>query len=617
MRQRRWIELFSDFKYEIRYHPGKANMVADALSRKERVKPRRVRAMNVLAERLNGLDQQMERKEGGSLYFIDRIWVPLVGDMRMVFLNETHKSRYSMHFRADKMYHDPCDVYWWPGMKRDIAIYVSKCLTCAKVKAKHQRPSGLLQQPEIPEWKLPKQAHFQAYSEDCNIAKLASIIVLMKLVHDMECPVSIISDSRWALILRTGRGVIDIEVRLERAVLIGPELVLETTDKVVLIKEKLKAARDRQKSYADKRRKPLEFEVGDRLLLRLPEELSSVHDTFHVSNLKKCLADANLHVPLNETREVDITPSFFVKEPVETWSRNYEVKHKNIALSESKLENSKRGPEVTWEHRQIQMRIKITNTTQAQQKALDDAFVAHADRLEFGKCNMRLKTDIKPKEATFQVEGLGWICGGLESDALHEQKKFWATTSRQDILSFIRDLGHTRDITYLTDVNVDYLHQPWRAFATVINKCLSDLLFQIEYKDAKKTNKMSYPRIDWCLNHNMLLVTEIDTFYNGLTLRHRDTINAVAGGTFMKKIPEECYDLIENMTAHHNHWDTSATRDETSRTISSTTTAESPEVVRQLEMMNKNFQDMMKQIQSVKSVSSKYETWGGPHSFTE
>ncbi|GJU65222.1 hypothetical protein Tco_1247057 [Tanacetum coccineum] len=70
---------------------------------------------------------------------------------------------------------------------------------------------------------------------------------------------------------------------------------------------------------------------------------------------------------------------------------------------------------------------------------------------------------------------------------------------------------------------------------------------------------------------------------------HRDTINAAARGTFMQKTPEECYELIENMTAHHNHWDTSATRDETSRNISSTTTTESPEVVRQLEMMNKNF----------------------------
>nr|GEY22198.1 hypothetical protein [Tanacetum cinerariifolium] len=96
-----------------------------------------------------------------------------------------------------------------------------------------------------------------------------------------------------------------------------------------------------------------------------------------------------------------------------------------------------------------------------------------------------------------------------------------------------------------------------------------------------------------------------------------DTINAIAGGTFMKKRLEECYDLIENMTAHHNHWDTSTTRDETSRTISSTTTTKSPEVVRQLEMMNKNFQDMIKQIKLVKSVNLKCETCGGPHSYTE
>ncbi|GKC08806.1 reverse transcriptase domain-containing protein [Tanacetum coccineum] len=123
--------------------------------------------------------------------------------------------------------------------------------------------------------------------------------------------------------------------------------------------------------------------------------------------------------------------------------------------------------------------------------------------------------------------------------------------------------------------------------------------------------------IDRCPNHNMLLVTQIDTFYNGLTLSHRDTINAAAGGTFMQKTPEECYELIENMTAHHNHWDTSATRDETSRNISSTTSTESPEVVRQLEMMNKNFLEMMRQIQSVKSVNPKCETCGGPHSFTD
>ncbi|GKE16108.1 hypothetical protein Tco_1423685, partial [Tanacetum coccineum] len=122
--------------------------------------------------------------------------------------------------------------------------------------------------------------------------------------------------------------------------LTGLELVQEMTDKVVLVKEKPKAAIDRQKSYVDYRRKPLEFKVDDRILeriglvayrLRLPEELSSVHDTFHVSNLKKCLADANLHVLLDEIK-VDKT-LHFVKEPVEIMDREIKkLKRKAIAL---------------------------------------------------------------------------------------------------------------------------------------------------------------------------------------------------------------------------------------------------------------------------------------------
>nr|GEV07118.1 reverse transcriptase domain-containing protein [Tanacetum cinerariifolium] len=123
--------------------------------------------------------------------------------------------------------------------------------------------------------------------------------------------------------------------------------------------------------------------------------------------------------------------------------------------------------------------------------------------------------------------------------------------------------------------------------------------------------------INRCPNHNMLLVTQLDTFNNGLNLSHRVTINAAAGGTFMQKTPEECYELIENMTAHHNHWDTLAVQDETSRNISSTSTTESPEVVRHLEMMNKNFSEMMRQFQMVKAVDTKCETCGGPHSFIE
>nr|GEW38796.1 hypothetical protein [Tanacetum cinerariifolium] len=116
------------------------------------------------------------------------------------------------------------------------------------------------------------------------------------------------------------------------------------------------------------------------------------------------------------------------------------------------------------------------NTTQAQQKALDDTLVAPADRLEFEKCNMRLKTDIKPKEATFQVmlDALAYILPCIPDHCRCSRQVFEDLPLEQDILSFIRDLEHTRDITYLTDVNVDYLHQPWRAFATAINKCLSD-----------------------------------------------------------------------------------------------------------------------------------------------
>ncbi|GJR56390.1 hypothetical protein Tco_1406911 [Tanacetum coccineum] len=167
--------------------------------------------------------------------------------------------------------------------------------------------------------------------------------------------------------------------------LIGPELVLETTDKVVLIKENLKAERERQKSYADKRRKPLEFEMGDQVLLkvsswkgvvrfrkkgklalryigpfeileriglvayrlRLPEELGNVHDTFHVSNLKKCLADASLHVPLDEIK-VDKTLRF-VEEPIEIMDHEINIlKHSKISLVKV-CWNSKRGPEFTWE----------------------------------------------------------------------------------------------------------------------------------------------------------------------------------------------------------------------------------------------------------------------------
>ena len=106
-----------------------------------------------LKAELPGLDKQLEKKGDSGLYFVDRIWVPSCSGVRALILEEAHRSRYSVHPGADKIYFDLRELYWWPGMKKDIAVFVSQCLTCLQVKAEHQKPSGLLEQPQIPEWK--------------------------------------------------------------------------------------------------------------------------------------------------------------------------------------------------------------------------------------------------------------------------------------------------------------------------------------------------------------------------------------------------------------------------------------------------------------------------------
>ncbi|GJX42635.1 putative reverse transcriptase domain-containing protein [Tanacetum coccineum] len=287
MRQHRWLELLSDYDCEIRYHPGKANVVTEALSRKDRIKPLRVRALvmtisldlpkqilnaqtkahkpeNIKDKDVGGMikkdlpKEKLEPRADGTLCLNDRSWLPCYGDLRTVIMHESHKSKYFIHPGSDKMYQD-------------------------------------MKKAEVGEVQLT-----------------------------------------------------------------GPDLVQEMTEKVIQIKKMIQAARDRQKSYADLKRKPMEFQVGDRVMLKvlkkvgsvaykleLPQELSRVHKTFHVSTLKKCYSDEQLAVPL-EGLHIDDKLQF-VKEPVEIMEREVKrLKRSRIQLVKVRW-NSKRGPEFTWE----------------------------------------------------------------------------------------------------------------------------------------------------------------------------------------------------------------------------------------------------------------------------
>nr|GEV24517.1 putative reverse transcriptase domain-containing protein [Tanacetum cinerariifolium] len=364
-----------------------------------------------------GLDEMIKQRNDGTLYYLDRIWVPLKGDVRTLIMDKAHKLKYYVHLGDDKMYYDLRDRYWWPGMKKDMAEYVIVD-------------------------RLTRSAHFLHIREDYKMDRLARLD-LNEIVARRGVPISIIldHDSRFTSMFwqsmqealgtrldistayhpqtdgQSEHIIKNLEDMLRACVLdfvgswdvhlplvkfsynwyelIRPELVQETTEKISHIKDRLKAVRDRQKSYADKRRKPLEFSVCDYVLLKvspwkgvvrfgkkeklaprfvgpfeiiekvglvayrldLPEELNGVDDTFHVSNLKKCLTDLTLQVPLDEIR-VDAKLNF-VEELVEILEREFKkLKRSRIAIVKVRW-NSKCGPIFTWK-REDKMKLKYS-----------------------------------------------------------------------------------------------------------------------------------------------------------------------------------------------------------------------------------------------------------------
>ncbi|GKB09461.1 hypothetical protein Tco_0837773 [Tanacetum coccineum] len=255
--------------------------------------------VNAPSKMMRGLDEQMERKSDGALYYMDRIWVLLTGD---------------------------------PGMKKDIALYVDKCLTCSKVKAEHQRPSDLLQQPEIPERKLERIAMdfmtklLRIWRGHISYGPWNTCSEHASLTSE-----EVGSSSSIGLISYTNNYIIAVRcvVRFGKKGKLAPRFVepFEITRRI----------------------SPVAYR------LRLRQELSSVHDTFHVSNLSKFLADPTLHVPLEEI-QVDAKLNF-MEELVEILKREIKkLKRGRIPIVKVRW-NSKRGPEFTWE-REDQMKLK-------------------------------------------------------------------------------------------------------------------------------------------------------------------------------------------------------------------------------------------------------------------
>ncbi|GJY99932.1 putative reverse transcriptase domain-containing protein [Tanacetum coccineum] len=250
---------------------------------KDRILTAQKEAVDESAGLQKGLDKMIELRNDGALYYLDRIWVPLKGDVRTLIMDEAHKSKYSVHLGADKMYYDLRDRYWWPGMKKDITEYVSMDFV-----TKLLRTSSGHDTIWVIVDRLTKSAHFLLMREDYKMERLARLY-LNEIVARHGVPISIISDRENRFTSRFWQSMQEaLGTRLDMSTayhpqIDGPELVQETTEKILQIKDRLKAAHDRQKSYADKRRKPLEFRKKGMLAPRFVGPFEIIEKVGHVA----------------------------------------------------------------------------------------------------------------------------------------------------------------------------------------------------------------------------------------------------------------------------------------------------------------------------------------------
>ncbi|GJW22656.1 putative reverse transcriptase domain-containing protein [Tanacetum coccineum] len=441
MRQRRWLELLADYDCEIRYHPGKANVVADALSQKEQTTIT-LKEENIKAGNLRGMDKSFEIRADRTRCIKNRSWSPLFSNLRDLIMHKSHKLKYSIHPSSEKMYQDLKKLYWWPNMKAIIAEYVGKCLTCSRVKAECQKPSGLLVQPEIPMWKwqritmdfitklpktsnrhdtiwfivdrLTKSAHFIPTRETYSMETLTRLYI-KEIVSQYGVSISIISDhdshfmSRFWQSLQSALGTqLDMSATYHPKTDGQSERTIQTLEDMLrdcvidfgkgwekylplvefsynnsyhasikaspfeaLYGQKCRSpvcwAEVGDRSYATIRNKPLEFQVEDRVMLKVSPHKGVIRfgkqgklNPRYIRPFKilEQIGPVAYKLELPEELKLRLDDKLnFVEEPVEIMDREVkQLKQSRIPIVKVRW-NSKRGPEFTWE-REDQIRAK-------------------------------------------------------------------------------------------------------------------------------------------------------------------------------------------------------------------------------------------------------------------